>query len=134
MEKLRIIVTSPDAANSEHIVMQELIVSTDSGKRLTANRAARILARSIPGFRRRKGRYAAASGFAILPVMEATEEGWCAWRLKTDDGAPSGYEPPLPGRVGRSNSDNNPFANRMSGVWERADVSEMSSSDSGETG
>ena len=133
MGKVRIIVTGEGALNSERIVVRELTVDTDSGKRLTASRAARILARSVPGFRRRKGRYARMDGVAVLPVMEATEQGWCAWRLNTGDDAPSGYEPPIPGRVGKLNSVNNPFADRTRGVWERADISEVLSSDTGET-
>jgi hypothetical protein len=127
MGKIGIIVTS------ERLVIREFIVDTDSEKRLTANRAARVLARSVPGFRRRKGRNALMDGVAVLPVMEATEQGWCAWRLMTGGDAPSGYEPPIPGRVGKLNSANNPLADRTRGIWERADVSEVSSSDTVET-
>jgi hypothetical protein len=128
MGKIRIIVTS------ERNVVQELIVDSDSDKRLTAKRAARVLARSVTGFRRCKGRNALMDGVAVLPIMEATEQGWCAWRLKTSGDEPSGYEPPIPGRVGKLNSANNPLADRTKGVWERADVSEVLSSDTGETG
>jgi len=127
MEKIRIVVTS------ERFVVRELTVDTDSGKRLTANRVARVLTRSVPGFRRRKGRNALMDGVAVLPVMEATEQGWRAWRLKTGDDEPSGYEPPIPGRVGKLNSANNPLADRTRGVWEQADVSEVLPSDIGET-
>jgi len=127
MGKIRIIVTSG------RIVVREFTVDTDSDKRLTANRAARALARSVPGFRRRKGRNALMDGVAVLPVMEATEQGWRAWRLKTGGDEPSGYEPPVPGRVGRLNSAHNPLADRTKGVWERADVLEVLFSDTGET-
>ena len=44
------------------------------------------------------------------------------WKLEMD--SPSGYEPPIPGRVGKLNSAKNPFADRANGVWLRADVSE----------
>jgi len=134
MGKVRIIVTSECAANDERIIVRTLTVDTDSGKRLTASRAARVLARSVPGFRRRKGRYARMDGVSVLPVMEVTGQGWCAWRLKTGDDAPSGYEPPIPGRVGKLNSANNTLADRTSGVWERADVSEVLFSDTGNNG
>src|SRR5437870_5457682 len=107
MGKIRITVTDDGAANGERIVVRALTVDTESGKRLTASRAARVLARSVPGFRRRKGRNARMDGIAVLPVMEAVGQGWCAWRLKTGDDAPSGFEPPIHGRIGKLNSVNN---------------------------
>ena len=67
-------------------------------------------------------------GVDVLPVVKATEDGWCAWRLETGDDSPSGYEPPISGRVGKLNSADNRFADRKSGVWQRADIVELSSS------
>jgi hypothetical protein len=72
-------------------------------------------------------------GVDVLPVMEVAGEGWCAWRLETGDDAPSGYEPPIPGRVGKLNSAGNSFANRKTGEWERAEISELLSGDVAKT-
>jgi hypothetical protein len=105
-------------------VIREVVVETESDKRLTANRVARLLAHSCPGFARRKGRYARVAGIDVLPVVERIENGWRAWRLETGDDSPSGWEPPIAGRVGKLNAANNPFTNRAKGVWLRADISE----------
>jgi hypothetical protein len=64
------------------------------------------------------------AGAELLPVVEPTENGWRAWRLETGDDAPSGWQPPIPGRVGKLNSANNPVADRTKGVWLRVDISE----------
>jgi len=72
-------------------------------------------------------------GVDVLPVMEAAGDGWCAWRLYTGDDAPSGYEPPIPGRVGKLNSAGHSFANRKTGRWERAAISEVLSGDAAKT-
>jgi hypothetical protein len=125
MTRVRIVVTRKGHTDLEPVVVQQLIAELESGKRLTANRAARALAHNLPGFRRRKGRFSRFSGVEVLPVMEVTGDGWCAWRLNTGDDSPSGYEPALPGRVGKANSANNAVADRTIGVWERADVSEV---------
>jgi hypothetical protein len=122
MPKVRIVVTTADDLRS---VIRELTVDSGSAKSLTARRAARVLAQIIPGFRRRKGTYARQDGVAVLPAMEPTDDGWCAWRLKVAGDEPSGYEPPIRGRVGKLNSTNNPFADRKRGTWERAEVSEL---------
>jgi hypothetical protein len=123
--RVRILVTRKGYTNREPVVVQELIGELGSRKRLTANRAARALAQNIPGFRRRKGRFSRFSGVEVLPIMETTGDGWRAWRLHTGDDLHSGYESPLPGRVGKANLANNPLADRASGVWERADVLEV---------
>lgn len=101
---------------------RELIVVADSSKRLTKGRIARILADRCPGFRRRKGRYSTFAGKELLPVLEETECGWRAWRLSTGNSRPSGFEPPLKGRVGRSNSRGNALSDRAAGNWEQADI------------
>ena len=105
-------------------MIRELVVEAETDKRLSANRVARLLAQSCPGFARAKGRYARMAGVEVLPVIEPTENGWRAWRLETGDDSPSGWEPPIPGRVGKLNSAKNPFAHRAKGVWLCADISE----------
>jgi hypothetical protein len=104
-------------------VVSEIAVQTESAKRVTKSRIARALADAVPGFRRRRGRFAIAAGAETLPVLERTPNGWQAWRLMTGSKEPSGFEPPLPGRVGKANSSANPFADRSKGKWERADIS-----------
>lgn len=122
MAKIKIRVSCEFSAQEAPKFLREIVVETESTKTLTASRVARILARTIPGFRRRKGRFARFSGSEVLPVLEVTSSGWCAWRLHTEDDSPSGFEPPLPGRAGKANSDNNPYADRSKGIWERADI------------
>ncbi len=124
MSSVKIVVTRYQNHNQPTLV-QELTATLESDKRLTASRAARLLARSLPGFRRVKGRAARFAGAEVLPVLEAAELGWCAWRLHTGDATPSGYEPPLPGRTGKSNATDNPRADRTKGVWERASICEL---------
>jgi hypothetical protein len=133
MVRAKIIITRDGPTESRRAIVRELTVETDSDKRLTTSRAARLLARSVPGFRRRKGRNARMDGVDVLPVMEAAGEGWCAWRLETGDDAPSGYEPPVPGRVGKLNSASNSFANRKTGKWQQAVISEVQSGDAAKT-
>lgn len=106
------------------VVVSQLVVESESRRRLTRNTVARLLAPHCPGFTRAKGRYAAGAGVEVLPVLEKTEAGWRAWRLDTGDDSPSGWQPPLPGRAGRLNSRDNPFADRSAGVWLSAEVSE----------
>lgn len=43
-----------------------------------------------------------------------------------------GFEPPLKGRVGKSNSVDNPFSDRKKGNWERADISVVTKTSSSE--
>src|SRR5262245_20614388 len=102
MARVKIVVSQGTGTNAGDVI-SDVIVVTESTKQLTTARIARLLSRSVPGFRRRFGRYARASGSEILPVVEVTPEGWCAWRLRTGDDQPSGFEPPLPGRVGKAN-------------------------------
>jgi hypothetical protein len=61
-----------------------------------------------------------------LPALETIAQGWRAWRLDTGHDGPSGYEPPLPGRVGKANSLDNPRADRTKGVWQSAEISIVS--------
>jgi hypothetical protein len=124
MPTVKVVISRAGTSENDRIVLHQFIIETDTEKRMTSQRAARILAQYCPSFRRRKGRYASTAGVQILPIMEKTENGWCALRLETGDDLPSGYEPPLPGRAGRMNSANNPFANLSKGVWLRADISE----------
>jgi hypothetical protein len=121
---MKIIVSRDVPSLGESVVIRELVVESDSDKRLTAKRASHLLAQSCPGFARAKGRYASMAGVEVLPALEATKSGWRAWRLETGDDSPSGWQPPIPGRVGKLNSANNPFADRSKGVWLRADISE----------
>jgi hypothetical protein len=83
---------------------------------------ARLLSAKLPAFRRRRGRASILAGAEILPVLEKTGSGWRAWRLQTGRNQPSGFEPPIKGRVGKSNSRDNPFSNRDAGIWELADI------------
>jgi hypothetical protein len=124
MPKVRITISRDRHSEGERIVISELVVETDSNKRLTANRIARVLAQSCPGFRRAKGQYARMAGVDVLPIIEPSENGWCAWRLETGDDSPSGWQPPIPGRVGKLNSTANVFADRTHGVWLRANILE----------
>jgi len=110
-------------------VTGDITIETESPKSVTKGRAARILANSRPEFRRRRGRASSGAGVRILPVLEKTADGWRAWRLCTGDGRPSGFEPPLEGRVGKSNSRNNPYSNRATGCWEQADISVVAETD-----
>jgi hypothetical protein len=121
--QLRIVVSHKDPINGKRIITRDLLVTINSAKRLTTLRVTRILAQTLPCFLRRKGRYSRLAGAEILPVLEATEKGWGAWRLCTGDDNPSGFEPPLPGRVGKLNSKGNPFADRKYGLWENAEIS-----------
>ena len=109
-------------------VMRDIAVEIESPKKVTKARAARILARTCPEFRRRRGRASIGAGVEILPVLEETQSGWRAWRLCTDDGQPSGFEPPLKGRVGKANSRDRPYADRSKGKWETADLSVVTDS------
>jgi hypothetical protein len=109
-------------------ITRDTVVEIESSQDVTKARAARVLARSCPEFRRRRGRASIAAGVEILPVLEETHSGWRAWRLCTDDGQPSGFEPPLKGRVGKSNSRDNPYADRSKGKWETADLSVVTDS------
>lgn len=121
---LKLIITRGGSVDGPRDFVRELRVDSDSAKRLTTARVARLLARTLPGFRRRKGRFATLAGSETLPILEVTPEGWRAWRLVIADDTASGFEPPLPGRAGKANSTNNPYANRSSGVWECVDISE----------
>ena len=123
LPQLRIVVSHEDSINGRRIITRDLLVTTNSAKRLTALRVARTLSQNLPGFLRRKGRYSRLAGAEILPVLETTEKGWRAWRLCTGDDNPSGFEPPLPGRVGKLSSKGNPFADRKHGLWESAEIS-----------
>lgn len=124
MPRLRIVITRDSPSQREPVVITELVVETQTDKRLTAKRVARLLVQSCPGFARAKGRNASMAGVETLPVVEPSENGWRAWRLETGDDSPCGWQPPIPGRVGKLNSANNPFADRAKGVWLRADISE----------
>ena len=124
MPKVKIVISRDGPSAGERVTIREQVVETGSDKRLTANRVARVLAQTCPGFTRAKGRYARTAGVDVLPVIEATENGWRAWRLETGDDSPSGWQPPIPGRVGKLNSAENVFADRANGVWLRADISE----------
>ena len=124
MPRMKIILSREAPSHRELVVIRELVVETESDKHLTVKRVARLLAQSCPGFARAKGRHASMAGVEVLPVLEATENGWRAWRLETGDDSPAGWQPPIPGRVGKLNSANNPFADRSKGVWLRADISE----------
>jgi hypothetical protein len=104
-------------------VIRGITIETESPKHVTKVRAARILVKSCPEFRRRRGRASSGAGVQVLPVLEKTPDGWRAWRLCTGDGRPSGFEPPLKGRVGKSNSRDNPYSDRATGSWEQADIS-----------
>jgi hypothetical protein len=103
-------------------VTRDITIETESAKNVTKARAARILSKSCPEFGRRRGRASSAAGVQILPVLEKTPDGWRAWRLCTSDGQPSGFEPPLKGRVGKLNSRDNPYSDRATGSWEQADI------------
>ena len=122
MGVLRIIVSCREPGRRTRRIIHDLTVEMESSKRLTKVRVARILANALPGFRRRKGRASRLAGVDILPVLESTSGGWRAWRLSTGDDQPSGFEPSLPGRVGKLNSAGNPFADRENGVWEQANI------------
>ena len=122
MYMLRITITRIGAQQHVAAPTLEITVATESSKRITKGRAARLLAKRCPGFRRRRGRSSAGAGAEILPVLEEIASGWRAWRLYTDGNRPSGFEPPLRGRVGKSNSRGNPFADRGAGVWEQANI------------
>lgn len=118
MARLKFVISAPGPSKGDRIVIHELQVATESAKRLTTVRVAKVLSHALPCFRRRKGRSSTFAGLETLPVLEETPEGWRAWRLATGDDKPSGFEPSLPGRVGKANSTNNPFADRSKGVWE----------------
>jgi len=62
------------------------------------------------------------AGMEILPIMEKSERGWLAWRLRTEDDTPSGYQPPLPGRVGKSNVRGTPLSDRSRGIWQKVGI------------
>jgi hypothetical protein len=126
---LRITITRIGRPRVAGVPTREVIVAADSWKQPTRARVARLLAEALPAFRRRRGRASAGAGAEILPVIEATTSGWRAWRLYTASNQPSGFEPPIKGRVGKFNSHNNPFADRGSGVWEQADVAVVAGPD-----
>jgi hypothetical protein len=123
MGTLRIIVYRAEADRTTSSVISDVTIEAESPKRVTKGRAARNLAKACPAFRRRRGRASSGAGVQILPFLEETSDGWRAWRLCTGDNRPSGFEPPLKGRVGKRNSVDNPFADREKGDWERADIS-----------
>jgi hypothetical protein len=123
MGTLRIIVSRAEALRRTHTVTRDISIETESPKRITKGRAARILAEACPAFRRQRGRSSSGAGVQILPFLEETLDGWQAWRLCTGNNRPSGFEPPLKGRVGKRNSVDNPFSDRKKGNWERADIS-----------
>lgn len=123
MALLKFVISLLNPSKGESTVISELVVATESTKRLTTVRVAKVLAHNLPQFRRRKGRYSTMRGLETLPVLESTSEGWRAWRLATEDDKASGYEPPLLGRVGKANSTNNPFADRSKGICECVDIS-----------
>jgi hypothetical protein len=124
MPKVRIVISRDGPSKGERVVIGELVVETESAKRLTTNRVARLLAQTCPGFARAKGRSDRMAGVDVLPIVEPTENGWRAWRLETGDDSASGWQPPIAGRVGKLNSAKNVFADRANGVWLRADISE----------
>lgn len=124
MPRVKIVITRDAPSEKERVVVREIVAATESGKQLTASRIARVLAQRCPEFRRAKGPRARMAGVDVLPVVERTQNGWQAWRLEIGADAPSGWQPPLPGRVGKLNATNNPFADRTNGVWLRADISE----------
>ena len=100
--------------------VEVLRIDTDSSKRLTKARVARLLARELPAYRRRKGRNARLAGAEVLPVLEEMNGGWRAFRWLTGTDEASGYEPPLSGRAGAINAKDNQFSDRSRGVWESA--------------
>ena len=122
MYSLNITVSRESQRRRAGVPISKFTVCTQSSKRLTKGRVARILADALPAFRRRKGRSSALAGTSILPILEKTPLGWRAWRLCTGDNRPAGFEPPLKGRVGRLNSRGNEFSDRDSGTWESADI------------
>jgi hypothetical protein len=126
MPKLRIVVCRGQPEGRTEEILGEFLVEAESARRLTKVRVARLLAANVPSFRRRRGRAGRGAGLEILPVLERTPSGWRAWRLLTADDQPSGFEPPLTGRVGKTNSADNPFADRSKGSWARAEVSVVS--------
>jgi hypothetical protein len=123
MGTLRILVYRAEAKRQAGTVMRDISIETESPKRITKGRAARILAETCPEFRRRRGRASSGAGVQVLPFLEEIADGWRAWRLCSGDNRPSGFEPPLKGRVGRRNSVDNPFSDRKKGNWERAEIS-----------
>jgi len=112
---VRIVVTEGEE------VVSDAVFESDSKKRLKERSVARLLARVAPGFKRRQGRLSLSSGMEVLPAVEKSENRWVAWRLRTEDDSPSGYEPPRPDGA----DDGNPYADRTRGVWQRAEVSEL---------
>ncbi|MFT5051662.1 MAG: hypothetical protein ACI8QZ_003082 [Chlamydiales bacterium] len=120
MVSVRIVVTEAEE------VLSDVVFATESSKRLTARRVARLLARTMPGFGRRKGRLSIFDGMEILPAVEKSGAAWLAWRLRAEGDAPSGFEPPLSGGTGKANSRDNPLSDRSRGVWQRAEISELS--------
>jgi len=124
MRKVKIVISRDAPSKNDREVVREIVVATESDKQPTAGRIARVLAQRCPEFRRAKGPRARMAGVDVLPVVERTQNGWQAWRLEIGNNSPSGWQPPIPGRVGKLNSTNNPFADRTNGVWLRADISE----------
>jgi murein DD-endopeptidase MepM/ murein hydrolase activator NlpD len=125
MPKIKIVISREEKEKKKWVIVSERIITAESQRRLTAGRAARLLAQVFPAFRRRKGRFARFAGIEVLPVVESTDAGWCAWRLYTGDESRSGYEPPIPGTAGKINSTGNQYSDRHNGIWMRADVSEI---------
>ena len=122
MYSLHITISCENKSRQAGAPLRRITVCTQSSKRPTKGRIARVLADTLPAFRRRKGRSSALAGTWILPVLEKTPLGWRAWRLSTGDNQPAGFEPPLKGRVGKLNSQGNEFSDRDSGTWESADI------------
>ena len=106
-------------------VLADLTFESESKKRLTARRAARLLAQAMPGFSRRKGRLSLFAGMEILPAVEKSGDVWLAWRLRTEDETPSGFEPPFSDGTGKADSEGNALSDRSRGVWQRAEISEQ---------
>lgn len=132
MYKLKIEIFRYDSRYSEGILVCTSDIELDSEKNLTKKHISRILSNQFPSFRRRKGRSSIMAGSEILPVLEEIANGFRAWRLYTENNSPSGYEPPINGRVGKANSTNNPYSDRSNGVWECVDIY-VSSVENGES-
>ena len=122
MQAIRVTISRIGRLGQVGVASRTVTIPTESSKPLTKGRVARLIADKLPSFRRSKGRSSAFAGVEVLPVLEETPLGWRAWRLHTGNNRPSGFEPPLKGRVGRSNSRNNPHADRAVGVWEVAEI------------
>lgn len=117
MRIIYISVFSFDRTSNKSFHIEDLEIETESYKPLNSNRAARIPAQQLPGFKRLKGRNAIFAGVEILAVMEKLDFGWKAWRLDSNKDKNTAYQPPLSGRVGKANQMNNPYCDRTKGKW-----------------